>query len=447
MNFRSKVRNDISIHRRTVPTLIGLLILLPCFLVSVVGAGDWSGWRGPNRNDVSTESSRWDSGAWKSLKPDWTVGVGEGATSPVVVDDRLFVMGWKDKKDFVTCLDARSGKKLWERSYAAPRYGRKARGDQGLYSGPTSTPEFDRQTGLLYTLGADGDLSCWNTRQRGKPVWSKNLYDENEIPRRPKVGRSGLRDYGFTTSPLLHGRVVIVEAGAATGTLIAFDKKTGREVWRSKVSDPPGHTGGPVLITVDGVDCVAVHDFEGLLVVRTDSGHEGETVCQIPWKTAFANNVATPAVSGNNIILTSSYDQNRIARYRISLKHGAKPVWERKLASKVCSPVIHDGHVYWAWRLVHCLDFENGKTAWEGGSLGDAGSLIATADDRLILWANRGDLRLIDTAKRSPRKYSQLTEIKHLAHADAWPHVVMAGGRLVCKDRSGTIVSFVLAAR
>lgn len=59
-------------------------------------------------------------------------------------------------------------------------------------------------------------------------------------------------------------------------------------------------------------------------------------------------------------------------------------MWEQDQASKVCSPVIHQGHVYWAWRSMTCLDFETGKVQWQGGQFGDAGSCIVTADDRLI---------------------------------------------------------------
>ncbi|MEZ5944430.1 MAG: PQQ-binding-like beta-propeller repeat protein [Planctomycetaceae bacterium] len=433
-----------TLHRMQLRVVLCALFMA---VQSITHAEDWAGWRGPQRNDVSSESSLWDEGAWESLEVAWTMQVGEGASSPVVADGKLYVMGWAEDRETVTCAEAATGKTLWEHSYPAPRYGRKANGDEGLYSGPTSTPELDVQTGLLYTLGCDGELRCWNTRQGGAQVWAKNLYDAYDIPQRPKVGRSGLRDYGFTSSPLISGEVLIVEAGAKTGTLFAFNKQTGSEVWRSQATDPPGHTGGPVPFNVDGVPCVAVHSFAGLLVARLDTGHEGETVCMVPWITDFANNVATPAAWENNVITTSSYNQHRIARYEISLTDGAKQIWEREEASKVCSPIVHDGHVYWAWRMVHCVDVETGKTVWNGGPLGDPGSLILTADDRLILWANRGDLRIIETSVRSPKEYKQLFEQKNIAHKDAWPHVVLSEHRLVCKDRSGYVVCFELRGK
>ena len=130
---------------------------------------------------------------------------------------------------------------------------------------------------------------------------------------------------------------------------------------------------------------------------------------------------------------------------------GAKKVWENELASGVCSPIIQDGGVYWAWRGVHCVDFATGKELWTGGKVGSQGSCIVTGDDRLIVYANKGDLSLVETAKRSPKKFTQLAGERVLSRTDAWPHVVLSGGRIICRDRSGTVrclaVSSELAAK
>lgn len=403
-------------------------------------AGDWPHWRGPDRNDAIDEASDGDADKWKDAAPAWSAQVGEGSSSPIVVGDRLYAFGWKDDKDHVTCLDADSGRELWQSSYSAPQYARLARGDEGLYSGPCSTLEFDTNSGLLFSLSSDGDLNCWNTEEQGQNVWRKNLYDEYHAPVRPKVGRSGHRDYGYTSSPLVQGDLVIVEVGAPSGNLIAFNKLTGEEVWKSENKSPAGHTGGPVPLTVEGVPCLAVHNFAGLLVVRIDPGHEGETVATVPWVTDFANNIATAAVFENNVVITSSYNQHRIARFRITLAGGAEKVWEASAASKVCSPVIHNGFVYWAWEHVYCLDFETGAIRWQGGQTGDAGSMIATNDQRLILWSNRGTLSLLEGAARSPEELKVLATRDVFHRSDAWPHVVLSNGRLFCKDRTGEIL-------
>jgi outer membrane protein assembly factor BamB len=225
---------------------------------------DWPHWRGPLRSGIVSEESGWTGKQWVSASPVWKADVGEGSTSPLVVGDRLFVMGWRNQQDTVRCLQADSGQEIWSVSYMCPQYGRLATGDEGLYSGPTSTPEYDADTGFLYTLSCDGDLNCWNANQRGRHVWSVNLYDRFTVERRPKVGRSGLRDYGYTTSPLVHGDWVIVEVGARDGTLMAFAKTTGKLVWKSAARHPAGHTGGLAPIAVQGIPCVAVMTFQGL---------------------------------------------------------------------------------------------------------------------------------------------------------------------------------------
>lgn len=417
------------------------------FLLAVtlpVSAADWAHWRGPNRNDVVAEPSGWQGGKWHLSDPVWTANVGAGSTSPLIVGDKLYTLGWQEGRDTVSALDANTGKALWAKSYDCPPHSRVAFGDLGLYAGPNSTPEYDPQTGFLYTLSTDGDLQCWDTSREGRNVWRLNLFDQYHVPRRPKVGRAARHDYSYTSSPLVYGDRLIVEAGAPAGNLIAFDKKTGKQVWLSESKSPAGETGGPVPMTVDGVPCLVVHNFDGLLVVRLDHGHEGQTVATFSWQTEYANNIATPAVQGNSVILTSGYNQSRMARFDISLKAGAKLVWEARAYSKICSPIIHDGHVYWVWRQMQCLDFKTGEVVWKGGQFGDVASLIMTSDDRLIVWANRAheELLLVDSAVHSADRYVELATHRFKDSNDVYPHVVLANGHLFTKDRTGRITCF-----
>jgi outer membrane protein assembly factor BamB len=414
-----------------------LCFALSCFL-ALAGpaiAEDWPHWRGPARNGIVAESSGYDGGEWPGEEL-WSTGVGVGGTSPLVVEGRLYALGHDGGEDRVVCLDAATGEELWRQTYSAPQYGRHSTGDEGVYAGPSSTPEFDTDSGLLYTLGIDGELRCWDTRREGRSVWRLNLYDEYAAPQRPKVGRSGLRDYGYTTAPLLHGDWLIVEVGAESGTLMAFDKRTGRRVWASAATYPAGHTGGMAPMTVAGAPCVAVLAFSHLLVARLDAGHEGETVAEYPWETEFANNIASPAVEGAHVVITSSYNHDAICKLQITLD-GATPVWEQPFSSSICTPVIHAGHVYWSWRSLRCLDNATGEQRWETDGFGDAGSCIVTGDERLILWAHNGTLVLAETAGRSGGEYRELARRENLAGTDVWPHVVLSGGRLYLKDRLG----------
>lgn len=421
-----------------------LLLVSPWTVAAGLSAAqDWAHWRGTTRNDVVAEDSGFRDGDWPPGEPAWTANVDEGSSSPLVVDSRVYCLGWRDDQDSLRCLDARGGNELWRQSYPCARYGRQATGDEGVYSGPSATPEFDTASGLLFTLSIDGHLNCWDTAREGQRVWGLNLYENYDVARRPRHGRSGLRDYGYTSSPFVHEDWVLVEVGDDEGTVMAFGKQTGERVWASECHDPAGHTGGMAPLTVEGKPCLAAMTYEGLLVLSLDPARPGKTVAKYKWTTNFANNIASPAVQGNSVLITSDYNHGAICRLEITPGH-ARKVWEQPVSSKVCSPLVFQGHVYWAWRQVHCLDFETGEPRWSGGDFGDAGSCIATQDARLIVWGKNGKLALVETAATSPDEYHELALRDNVFTTDAWPHVVLAHGRLYCKDREGNLKCFVV---
>ena len=416
--------------------------LLPLLLAAgSLAAADWPHWRGPTRDGRTDEPSGWSDGKWLPDRPAWTANVGSGASSPLVVGDRVYCLGRSDGRDVVRCLSAKDGKELWTAGYRGPEYGRFHNGDEGLYSGPSSTPEYDRETRLLYTLGPDGDLCCWDSASNGKEIWALNLYDTYKAKQRPRLTRSPIRDYGYTSSPLVHGSLLLVEVGSPRGTLVAFDKKTGKEKWASELTDEAGHNAGPVPMTVEGVPCVALLTQRHLAVIRLDAGKEGKTVARYPWVTDFANNIASPAVRDNFILITSAYNQNAICKLKVTLA-GIEKVWQKPYPSKVCTPVIHGDHIYYAWQKVRCLDWETGEQQWEGGSFSDPGSCVLTGDERLLVYGGNGKLALVETVKRSPKAYQELAVKDRLSNTQAWPHVVLAGGRMYCRDRDGNLKCF-----
>jgi outer membrane protein assembly factor BamB len=404
-------------------------------------AADWPHWRGPARTGITDEESGWTGAAWLSEKPVWTANVGEGASSPLVVGDRVYALGWERGQDVLRCLNAKDGKAIWSVSEKCPKYGRFHMGDEGLYSGPSSTPEYDPATKRLYTLSTDGDLICRDAAE-GKKLWSRNLYDDFKTGRRPHLGRGQQRDYGYTSSPLVHGEWLLVEVGSTTrGSIIAFDKNTGKEVWASDLKDEAGHTGGMSPMTVQGVPCVAVLTQRNLAVIRLDKGREGRTVGAFEWVTDFANTIAGPAVEGDSVIIAASYNHNAMCRVQFTLD-GAKEVWRKRFPSKVCTPVIHDGSVYVAWNRIRCIDSKSGELKWEGGTIGDPGSCIVTKDGRLVVYGLSGKLMLIEGANRSPKAYKELAVRDKLFTSLAWAPVALAGGRIYCRDRDGHLVVF-----
>lgn len=410
-------------------------------------AEDWPHWRGKSRDGVTSEESGFDGGRWLSERPLWSGKFGAGGSSPIVVGETVYILGWADGKDTLHAVSASTGEPKWTSAYPAPQHARHSTGDEGLYAGPSSTPEFDPATGILYTLSLDGELRAIDTSDRGKLLWRQNLYDDHGAEQRPRIGRSGRRDYGYTTAPLVHSGAVIVEAGGKAGTLVAYDKRSGKQLWASQCKHLAGHTGGLAPITIDRQPCVAVLTLTHLVVVDASDDREGQTVAEYPWTTEFANNIATPAVSGDKVLITSGYNHESICCLKIS-PGNAEKIWEQPYHSKICSPVIHDGHVYFAYQKLRCLDLATGRQLWEGGEYGEAGSCIATADSRIIVWANRGTLAIVAGAKESPRDYRELARFPgSMFEADVWPHIVLSDGRLFCKDREGHVKCFEVAGR
>ena len=428
-------------------------LLVGLVTAAAAQADDWPFWRGPHHNDTINEHSGYNSQTkqWLPKDPTWSANAGEGSSSPVVTKDNVFVMGWKTGNDVITCLSLKTGDVQWTQSYPTDRYARHSTGDKSFYSGPSATPTYDAETQYLYTLGLDGMLACWDTNEKGQQIWKKNLYEVYKAPMRPNVGsersrrsRSRRRDYGYTCAPLLYKNWLLVQVGAKTGNVIAFDKRTGQEKWRSENDDEGGHNGGLVPITVEGVDCVAGLTLRGLLVVRLDSTNAGKTVATYPWETDFGNNVVTPTVTDNHVLLTSAYNHMAMVNLKVTL-HGAQKVWEGDFASGVCCPIVHSGLIFWAWKGIHCVDFKTGEKRWSAGKVGAAGSMILTQDEKLIIWANRGDLYLVNANDDARKKYQPLAQREKLMARDAWPHVVLAHRQLIVKDRTGAMKCFSLA--
>jgi outer membrane protein assembly factor BamB len=355
----------------------------------------------------------------------------------VTAGDRLYAIGWVKGNDRVFCLDIEDGKAVWQQSYPCPQYGRFSVGDKGFYSGPTSTPTLDADSGLLFTMSADGDLCCWDTAKKGEQAWAVNLYERYPVGKRPDVG-GGRRDYGYTTAPLVQGSELLVTVGGPVGLLIAFDKRTGRQRWASECKDFASHAGGISPLQVNDVRCVAVLSLDKLVLIRVDKGHEGQTLVTYPWKTHYANNLVTPTVVGQRILLSSGYNISKMVLLKVE-DNAIRQIWESRRYSAVCSPVVWDGKVYTAYKRLRCLDLETGDLVWEGGSFGSDGSCLATGDGRLLVFG-KGNLALVNTAAHSPTSYMELARRDGLCLAkEVWPHVVLANRRIYCKDRRGVI--------
>lgn len=410
----------------------------------------WLQLRGPLRDGHSSEESGWPD-RWPPTKA-WQVEVGEGSTSPIIAGGQVYVAGWRrgsDQKDHnpkgkttIYCLDLKTGEELWTYSIESRRWAETAVGDQRMYSGALGTPTFDQETGLLFFVNTDGHLLALNTKQEGQKVWSMRMRDKNSsftVPQRPNVG-GGQRDYGFTNSPLLYKEWVLVEVGASSGTLVAFDKKSGKVAWQSQYSGPAGHTSGPVLIKADGKDAVALLTLKDVVIIDV-SDIPGRTLVTHKWQTDYGCNIPSPCVvdaTQGDLLITSGYNHKQLARLRYS-KGKIEEVWSGRSFATVATPLVMGDRAFTLDHRLKCIDLANGKERWVGGRFGH-GSMLAMADNKLLVFGN-GQLGLIDA---KDNEYRELHVMRGILSGDCYPHIAFADGFILCKNSEGRVVALRL---
>src|SRR6185436_12145270 len=209
-------------------------------LLSVPASGDdWPQWGGPKRDLVWRETGLVKTLPSGLLPRMWSTPIGEGYSGPAVADGKVYITDLVDRKDKkaterVHALDAATGKILWTHPYPV-EYG------IAYPAGPRATPVVDG--GRVFTLGAVGDLICFEVAD-GKVVWKRNFVSE--------FG-GNIATWGLAASPLLDGDRLITLVGGLKGALVvAFDKRSGQELWRA-LDDPAVGYCPPMLFTFGGL--------------------------------------------------------------------------------------------------------------------------------------------------------------------------------------------------
>lgn len=397
--------------------LLSLVSVLFCSSLNAADAlSNWSQWRGPLASGLSQQAeppltwSETNNVRWKVTVP------GAGSATPIVWGNKVFLLsviptgnklspteaaaikadlgklpggGTRELSDnvkapdeayrfAVLCLDRATGKILWERTActAVPHEGHHK--DHGFAS---ASPVTDGKH-LIVSFGSRG-LYCYDFA--GEQVWKKDL------------GKWFTRkSFGEGSSPALHGNtVVVVQDHEGEDALLAFDKNTGKELWRTK-RDEPTSWSTPLITEVNGAAQVIVASTSGLRGYDLSDGRE---LWSGPVLTESV--IPSPIRVADTVVAMSDF-RKRVAQ-AVRLGQTGKLTSPESLAWSyggsapyVSSPVTVDGLIYFGSKTsgrLTCLDARTGKPNYEAEPIPGLLNLYASpvaAQGRVYILSREG---------------------------------------------------------
>lgn len=415
-----------------------LLIAAPAF------ADDWPQWLGPKRDGVWREDNLVSAFPKDGPKVLWRTPIGEGYSGPAVaggkvyITDRVRKSGAENPKspfdaksrvegeERVLCLDEATGQVLWKHTYDCPY-------QVSYAAGPRTTPVVSG--GKVYTLGAMGHLFCFDA-DKGTILWSKNL---------PKEYSAGIPFWGFSGHPLVDGDRLICLVGGKGSVAVAFDKDTGKELWKNLSAGDSGYCP-PVIYDVAGVRTLFIWNPESINALDPETG-------KLYWSHHYARgknkalkanlSVSMPRLEGDKMFLTAFYEGAVLLK--LDGKNPPTELWRaggrseqpdetEGLHSIMPTPIVKGGHIYGicSYGELRCLDLATGKRVWSthaatgGKSLRWANAFLVEQGDRFVLFNEHGDLIL---AKLSPKGYEEISRANILSPTNTM--AAPAGRRVV----------------
>jgi outer membrane protein assembly factor BamB len=388
---------------------------------------DWPRWRGPDGDGISQETDWNPKALTGNLKILWKKDVGTGYSNVVVKANRLYTMGRVDRMFTFYCLNAGTGKVIWEKKL--------------LKSGwePEATPTIDGDR--VYALGQDGKMFCLRAAN-GKVLWKKVLSDDFQL-RRPT--------HGLASSPVVEGELLLINANSAG---IALDKKTGNLVWTIDDTIPTGSWGTyatTVVCEFKGSRYALFLGPSALNAVEVTTGKKlwsyphNDRLHPISDPIAFDNKVFIQLMNSCTL-LEMAETKPRILWSNTSLCNASMPTL-----------VLVDGYLYgshWPskyfvngddWARMRsldmpfrCVDWKTGKVMWETSM--KTVSIIA-ANGKLIMLDVNGILHIAEATSSSYRELSRADIFKDEKKPRVFAtYPVLCSGKIYIRNYAGDLI-------
>ena len=403
-------------------------------------AEDWPEWRGKGRNGIWTESGILDKFPEKGLTAVWRTPIHGGFAGPAVAAGRVFVTDFKrssGKKGMerALCLDEKSGKILWTREWDTDYQG------ISYDTGPRATPTVDGDR--VYIVGGSGTLLCLNART-GDVIWRKDYI---------KDYRMQMPTWGIASAPLVDGdRLIAIVGGQPDGKVIAFDKMTGKEIWRALPSDSEQGYSQPVIVAARGTRQLIIWDPTAVVALDPATG---KTYWQHPFRVNLSLTLATPVFDGSRLLVSSFYNGSMLLDLA---KEKASVIWKGKSNSEintdglhavVNTPVIDGDYIYGicSYGQFRCLNLKTGERIWETMEVTKekarwASGFIVRHGDRYFINNDRGELIIAKLSAQGYLEISRTQLIKPTSNpgnrrelgAVNWSHPAYANRHIVARN-------------
>lgn len=382
-------------------------------------AADWPQFLGPDRTGISRETGLIDQWPEDGPPERWRVEGGVGMSGVVISNGTACTLIQTDGKQRVLALNAATGAVQWSTPVASEY--RNGQGD-----GPRGTPAIIGGSVVVFT--GDGTLTRLKLSD-GSVEWSHNVL---------KRHGGTVADYGMACSPLVVQDLVVVSAGATSGTVVACDLKTGEPRWTSGNGESAGYSS-PAALTLGGLKQIVA--FTGASVSGVDLT-SGRPLWRYPYSTDYDCNIATPIeVHGN--VLVSAGENHGSTMLKVGSKSDGFPVekvWASTGGGSVMrnewQTTIHLGdHLYAfdnvgsAGPVTHlvCIEAATGKPVWRQNRFGK-GNMIA-ADGKLFATTMKGELVVI---RATPDGYEEIGRSRVIGTTRQAP--ALSNGLLYLRD-------------
>jgi outer membrane protein assembly factor BamB len=432
-------------------------ILVFLTTAAVIHAEDWPEFRGKGRLGVWNETGVLQTFPQEGLKILWRTPVGMGYAGPSVANGRVFLIDFKELKrlqgvERAIALDEKTGKVLWTQEWPV-NYG-----GISYAFGPRATPTVDGDR--VYFAGADGKLLALRAAS-GEILWKKDFVAD--FGARPMTWAW---NWGFSSSPIVHDNLLIALVGGnPDAKVVAFDKMTGKEIWRSISGEGDLGVAQPIIVDVGRARQLIVWDPEAVYSLNPKTG---AVYWKEPFKSGGSMTVATPVLDGTNLLFTTFYngplmlalDERKPAATVLWKGTSENEVQTDKLHAVTATPVIIGEHIYGicSFGQFRCLTRKSGERVWESQQLVKerarwaAGQIVRNGD---LLYVNndRGDLVIVKPQPDGYREISRTPLIKPTTNPNNrrelvnvnWSHPAYANRHIYARNDEEIIAASLAA--